>query len=509
MAKKTELDKRPAKVTIKKKYLTLFRTSILLSLLILILGVLGTALLIFTAEPAPKQMDETVFLSYGYPILISIVATLITIFTINLLWFKRNILSPLSTVESGLVTISLGNYERKLRIKSNDEFEKIAESFNQISEKLSQIASLEEEKKQFQDNLIKFLSILNLASEGDLTKRAELTPDIFGSIGDSLNLFLERISEFIKSIDQIRGELEEKLEELNRQIDSIRNLAYNELETSTETEVSQSQSSEKAPNQEMISNILKETIDSLKQSTQIINENISNLHKIVSSSQFNEQKMRELYEKISEIESPINALKDSMSRINLHSLNISVEASKAGDEGKGILILSGEIRNISEKILDRLGGLLESISQWRDTVNPLIKTLEEEKSYIDSESRLLSEIVSINDKVERGINRAISTLSESQNLPYVLTKEVETNRNIEGKTENIKALLLKHAENLTVLYQSLSEKISEISSLISKFQIGQSDLLSEMEQLSTDEENPLEVEDIEKTTEVQEEEKTE
>lgn len=194
---------------LSRKYLTLFRTSILLSLLILILGVLGTALLIFTAEPAPKQMDETVFLSYGYPILISIVATLITIFTINLLWFKRNILSHLSTVESGLGSLSLGNYERKLRIKSNDEFEKIAESFNQISEKLSQIASLEEEKKQFQDNLIKFLSILNLASEGDLTKRAELTPDIFGSIGDSLNLFLERISEFIKSIDQIRGEFEE------------------------------------------------------------------------------------------------------------------------------------------------------------------------------------------------------------------------------------------------------------------------------------------------------------
>lgn len=506
MAKQTEIDRRLSKATVKKKYFTLFRTSILLSILILTIGILGTGFLLFNIEPGQKHINESEFLSYSYPIFISIGTILIALFTINLIWFRKNILEPLGMVENGIGSLKVGNYERKLRIKTNDEFEKIADSCNQIADKLSLIAHFEEEKKQYHDNLLKFLNLLNRASEGNLTLRAELTPDIFGSLADSFNLLLDKVSEFIKNIEKIKDELEQKLEEINQQVENIKNLELNYENRLSETELSTEILAEKDSNQEIASDILKETANSLNQASQAINENISNLHKISSSFQFSEQKLRDLSEKISEVDSPFKTLKDSANRINLHSLNISVEASKVGDEGKGIMILSGEIRTITEKILEKLDKASESMKEFQNHINPLSKTIEEVKIYINNGLELLSEIVSIHDKVERGISKALSVISESQNT-YDKTEKIETPIDNNMQIEKIKNLMSNHVESLITIHQSLSEKISEISSLLNKFQINEPVHRSEIVQLVTEEISPstLEADDIREIVENQEE----
>lgn len=466
MAKQSEADKRLTKASVKKKYLTMFRISILISILFLTIGVIGTGFMFLSVEPGKSRIDESDFISLSIPALISIGSMVIAIHILNILWFRKNILSPLSTVENALNSLRAGNYERKVRLKTNDEFEKIADTFNQLSERLSQVVQLEDEKKQFQDSLMKFLTLISRASEGDLTKRAEITPDLFGSLADALNTFLDKISETIGEVSKIKDELERKLEELSQTVQSL-----SEIEISqpiAESNDEPNQQSTETVSESLDNQVVDQISESLSKVSQAVNDNIGLLHKISTSFQSCERKIEELREKITEINSPYDTIKDSLNRIGIHSLNISVEASKVGDEGRGIMILAEEIRNQTEKIFERLGTFFDYIGNLKGSLDYLTNLTKEGKSYIDSQSRLLAEIGSSMDSLERAVKQTLSV------LPKDTTKEkVEDNKIVSNQyelSENLRAIISDYQDKLSSLSQSIGQTVSKLSSIIERYE---------------------------------------
>jgi len=77
--------------------------------------------------------------------------------------------------------VKQGSYNERIKIESRDELYNIAETFNGTMDKLVALIQTEDEKKTMQQDIIRFLNILSAASDGDLSQKAEVTPDIFGS----------------------------------------------------------------------------------------------------------------------------------------------------------------------------------------------------------------------------------------------------------------------------------------------------------------------------------------
>ncbi len=144
------------------------------------------------------------FLKFS-PILGIFALALIAISTANVFWFRKQIIVPLSLIEEAVEAIRKGNFEKRIKLSTGDEFEKIADAFNQMMDKLSTLIQTEEERKEMQKNIIKFLQIMTQASEGDLTQKAEVTPDIFGSLADAFNLMIDGLSELVREV-KIRAE---------------------------------------------------------------------------------------------------------------------------------------------------------------------------------------------------------------------------------------------------------------------------------------------------------------
>lgn len=68
----------------------------------------------------------------------SLIVILLTIFWVIIIsiWYSRRIISPIKQLEKGTQTIGAGNLDYRLTIKTSDEIEQVANSFNQMAQQL-------------------------------------------------------------------------------------------------------------------------------------------------------------------------------------------------------------------------------------------------------------------------------------------------------------------------------------------------------------------------------------
>jgi len=201
--KRLEEEKKIMSVSLYRRFLIIFNLSIIISTAILITGLMLTGYEIYGEEFITKKFGIINTIIKFAPVLAFFCLALIGISTFNVFWFRKYIVAPISKMEETIEAIRQGNYEKRIDIKTGDEYQKIAEAFNQMMDKLSTLIQTEEEKKQMQNNIIKFLQIMTTASEGDLTQRAEVTPDVYGSLADAFNLMADGLSELVKEVKRI------------------------------------------------------------------------------------------------------------------------------------------------------------------------------------------------------------------------------------------------------------------------------------------------------------------
>ncbi len=88
-------------------------------------------------------------------------------------------------------------------------------------DKVTTLIQTEDERQKMQENIMSFLEILSAASDGDMTKRAEVTPDVFGSLADAFNLMAEGLAELIEEVQKSAKDASEKSTALVRITDKL------------------------------------------------------------------------------------------------------------------------------------------------------------------------------------------------------------------------------------------------------------------------------------------------
>ena len=84
-----------------------------------------------------------------------------------------------------------GNLQARAKIQSQDELGQMAKAFNSMLDRITALVSTEEERDLMQKRLMQFLVLVSDVGKGDLTKRGEVTADMFGNLADGFNLMIE------------------------------------------------------------------------------------------------------------------------------------------------------------------------------------------------------------------------------------------------------------------------------------------------------------------------------
>ncbi len=475
MPKKIEAERKILSISLYRKFLIVFNVSIIVSTVILLAGLIITGYNIYGEEFITKKIGIINTLIKFAPTLIIFALALIGISTANVIWFRKQIIAPISVIEDAIDAIKQGNFDRRIDIKTGDEFQKIAEAFNQMMDKLSTLIQTEEEKREMQNNIIKFLQIMTSASEGDLTKRAEVTPDVFGSLADAFNLMADGLSQLVQEVQASAGDVGEKTVVINDIIKKLKEGAQiqkKEIEKIAAMIAESSEIATSTTDKTMVAtDVSEEALNAINKGNEIITETMSSIQLIRAAVQIINRRMKLLSEKLMEIGTISTIISEIANRTNLLALNASLEAARAGEEGKGFIVIAEEIRSLSDKTAKSSKNIAEILTSIQEEASLVTKHLEEETNYVEVGTKMITETTSIFEKIDAVIRKIGDIIVEindfAKKQKEITFDEVNSINEVKEVTNNITRI----TEGLTDISESLSKTSNELVAITGRFKV--------------------------------------
>ncbi|MDX9715416.1 MAG: methyl-accepting chemotaxis protein [Dissulfurispiraceae bacterium] len=429
-------------------------------------GIITVSIPRISVVGAVKSFDPMVYISF---------VGIILVMALNLLWFRKTIMKPINSIEGVIKSVQQGNYNERMSVARNDEFADIANTFNDTMDKISGYLQTEDERNSTQGNIMHFLDIVSNAADGDLRDKAPVTADVFGSIADAFNLMLEGLTDLI---EKVRKSAEDVNLESGRMLSVLKDMEegsqaqVNEVKKATISVDDAANSAigitEKVKTAKSVS---EEALASVNRGSKTVLESIDGMQLIRVTIQAINKRMKYLSERLMEINTISQLITEISNRTNLLALNASIEASRAGEQGKGFVIIADEIKGLAERSAKSTKQISEIINAIQVESAEVTKHLEEETSYVETETKMAAETGTVFKDIEVTIN-SIGTIINEINNSAGSQKDI-TDRVVASMedVQKVSKQMLNLIQEFSNISNSLTDTSSSLVDSVSKFKL--------------------------------------
>ncbi len=277
----------------------------------------------------------------------------------------------ISRIMHVLDELSVGNFNARAEIVSQDEMGEMASSLNSMLDNVSMLLHSQEEQDTVQESFMKLMMEISELTEGNLTVRAEVTEDVTGALADTFNTMAEQfggivrqvkgatnaVDETVADVSRLTSDLAVRSIEQNRQvneaIESIQNIAESIRQVSQNAARSAEVSLASRMNAREGAEAVEQTNRAMEEIREQINETARSIKRLGESSM-----------EIGNVVEIINSIAD---RTSILALNASIQAAMAGEAGHGFAVVAEEVQRLAE-----------SSSNSTKQIDTLIKSIQAE-----------------------------------------------------------------------------------------------------------------------------------
>jgi len=244
--------------------------------------------------------------------------------------------------------------------------------------------------------LLVFTNVARSISEGDLTKRVQVTSrDELGALAVEFNKMSEKLHNIVQNVQEKSEQLAasseqltasaEQTEKASAQIASVIQEVANGAEkqahsvetTSTTMDVMSEQIHGIADQAARVSTVAEHASARAYEGNEAIQSTVHQMNTIHGTVLHMESTMKNLEERSGEIDQIVQVITGIAEQTNLLALNAAIEAARAGENGRGFAVVADEVRKLAEQSAASAGRITELIYTIQQEIKQAVDTMEE------------------------------------------------------------------------------------------------------------------------------------
>lgn len=302
----------------------------------------------------------------------------------------RSIVGDIIHVADVATQAVAGNLQARASLESDDEVGHMAKALNVMLDRITALVSTEEERDRMQKQLMQFLVLVSDVGKGDLTKRGEVTADMFGNLADGFNLMIQRFSQLMKHVRQAAERVNTAASKLKDNAGQMAGTAKRQAEESIKalSAVEQLASSMRqvtgtaGASSEAASQVLKATEDGRL----AVQQTVQDMQRIQVAVQRMSKQVKGLGDRSLEISQIVSTIRDIANQTNLLALNAAIEAAGAGEAGARFAVVADQVRKLAESSTQATREIADLVKVIQSETRHAVVAMEQETQTVEAGS---------------------------------------------------------------------------------------------------------------------------
>jgi methyl-accepting chemotaxis protein PixJ len=328
---------------------------------------------------------------------------------------------PIKTAAQTVEKIGQGELDARVDVVGEDELAVLGTNINKMAEDLESLieqqkaeterveiarqearmdadaSALEQrEAKEFiQKRALELLIEVDPVSRGDLTVRANVTPDEIGTVADSYNAIIRSLRQLVQNVQGAAatvtftaegnaGTVQKVASEATDQALAITN-ALLQLQVVTQSSEGVAEFARQAEQQVRLANTAVQDGDDAMNRTVA---GISTIRETVSQTSKKVKRLGEASQKISKV---VNLISGFAAQTNLLALNAAIEAARAGEEGRGFSVVAEEVRALAQQSAAATAEIESLVEEIQTQTNEVVTAMEAGTEQVVTGTQLVEE----------------------------------------------------------------------------------------------------------------------
>ncbi|GIM45629.1 putative methyl-accepting chemotaxis protein [Collibacillus ludicampi] len=358
----------------------------------------------------------------------------------------RSITSRFRELNDAAERIRQGDLTETIQIRSNHEFDQLAESFNHMSESLRTIIN---QVRETADHVA--------ASSIELRASAEQT----SQSTEQVALAIQEVANGTENQTQSAEESARAMEEMAVGISRI------------------------AESSSVVSEAASETMHQAEEGNRLVQNTVKQMKSISDSVKRSEESILNLVERAKEIEKIVELITHIANQTSLLALNAAIEAARAGELGRGFSVVADEVRKLAEQTAESAKQITHLIQETQKDTKTSVDFMGQVKKEVESGLTVAQESERTFARIFDSVNRIAGQIQEvaattkqlsggSQQVAASVGEMARVSQETAAHSQNVAAITeeqLASMEEIGSSTENLEKMVEELQALIQRFKV--------------------------------------